>query len=100
MNDSDQFQNVAALLKAIDDAYPFKTVHVPKHLLDEFNAGREEQTLQMHFTVAKEVEVTEDMIRMFLAQVDSIRANATPVSFDQVDGPPHTGREKTNLADQ
>lgn len=74
-------EQLVAALKALDEAWPFKRVVVPKHLLDEFNEGRKEQTVQMAFTVAKDVEVTEEMIRDFMSKMDAIRASATPLDF-------------------
>lgn len=101
--DSDFITTLQEFMRAIHEAYPYKTAHVPKHLLDEFNKGRKEHVTQMHFTVSKDVELTDDDIRGFLSQVGEIRKNATPLIFGDkkwVHNPPHTGREKTDLANQ
>lgn len=83
------------VLKALDEAYPFKRVRVPKHLLDRYNEefGGEVVVKEMAFTFAKGTEVSEDEIWDFMLKMREIAKTAKPVEF----GPPVTGLPKRTL---
>ncbi len=95
----DADERVFNLLKALDEAWPFKRLSAPQHLLDRYNEtiGKETgmQMKEFAITVDKNYPATEEDIWKAM----TMKIDAEPHVFGDSNRPPHTGKEKKSLLD-
>lgn len=80
-------------ISKMNDAYPFKRISAPKHLIDRWNSEigkhRGETVTQMAFTVDKNAVINDDDIWKMMTY--------TATMSEKEHNPPHTGLEKRTL---
>lgn len=101
---SDEFSpEFIELMKKSMEAWPYKRIVVPQHMLDRYNAefGKDGQhTVSLAVTVAKDATFTEEEFWDLLVKTRDATKDATPLDFGDLDWksePPVTGRPKTQL---
>jgi hypothetical protein len=82
-------------IHAIDEIWPYKRVRAPQHVLDVINEGSDEKTVEFAITVARDVEVID---QIFIDAFKFLKENkGKPVVFGDSNRPPKTGLAKRQL---